>query len=61
MIREELEAINTGLASFETVKQIRILPRELSIEDGELTPSLKIKRRVVVERYLNLLEEMYEN
>ena len=61
LVNAEVERINKGLASFETVKKVRILPRELTIEDGELTPSMKIKRRVVAEKYAALLDEMYES
>jgi long-chain acyl-CoA synthetase len=60
LVEQEVEHANRGLASFESVKQIRIVPREFSIEEGELTPSLKIKRRVVVEKFQGLLDEMYE-
>jgi long-chain acyl-CoA synthetase len=48
------------LASFETVKKFHILPRDLTIEDGELTPTLKIKRKVVMEHFGSDLEALYE-
>jgi long-chain acyl-CoA synthetase len=38
---------------------VRILPRDLSVDEGELTPSLKIKRKVVETKYADLLETMY--
>ena len=38
---------------------MRILPRDLSVDEGELTPSLKIKRKVVETKYADLLETMY--
>jgi long-chain acyl-CoA synthetase len=41
------------------VKKFHILPRELSIEAGEMTPTEKIKRKVVVERYRNELDALY--
>ncbi len=59
LINAEIEEKNKELASFESVKQIRIVPKDFSIDGGELTPSLKIKRKVVTERYRSLLEEMY--
>jgi long-chain acyl-CoA synthetase len=59
LIETEIAECNRGLASFETVKKFRILPRELSIESGELTPTLKVKRRVVCQHYADLLDEMY--
>jgi long-chain acyl-CoA synthetase len=59
LIQREVEARNRELASFETVKKFHILPRELSIEEGELTPTLKIKRKVVVEHFGSELEALY--
>jgi long-chain acyl-CoA synthetase len=60
LIRREVDARNRELASFETVKKFHILPRDLTIEDGEMTPSLKIKRNVVTERYRDQIEALYE-
>lgn len=48
------------LARFEQIKKVALLPRELSIEAGEITPTLKVKRRVVEERYKSLIDAMYE-
>jgi long-chain acyl-CoA synthetase len=45
------------LASFEQIRWAGVLPRDLSINDGELTPTLKVKRRVVEERYASLVAE----
>ncbi len=59
LVKTEIAERNRRLASFESVKEFRILPRDLSIEAGELTPTMKIKRRVVVEKYGHLLEEIY--
>jgi long-chain acyl-CoA synthetase len=60
LIRGEVESRNRELASFETVKRFHILPRDLTIESGEMTPSMKIKRNVVVERYGEHLEALYQ-
>ncbi len=59
LIDREVEEKNKELAPFESVKKIRILPNDLSIAGGELTPSLKIKRKMVMEKYRDVLEEMY--
>ena len=59
LIEGEVAAVNRHLASFESVKQFRILPNDFSTETGELTPSLKVKRKVVAERYGDLIEDMY--
>ena len=52
--------VNKTLAKYETVKKFEILPKDLSIDDGELTPSLKVKRKVVEKKYATLLDRMYE-
>ncbi len=60
LLEDEVASCNSTLASFETVKKIRLLPGEFTIDSGELTPSLKVKRKVVLNKYLPLLNEMYE-
>jgi long-chain acyl-CoA synthetase len=52
-------AANQHLASYESIKYHRILPHDFSVETGELTPSLKVKRKVINERYHGIIEEMY--
>jgi long-chain acyl-CoA synthetase len=49
-----------GLARFEQIKKIALLPREFSLEGGELTPTLKVKRRVVEQKYKDVIDRMYE-
>jgi long-chain acyl-CoA synthetase len=51
--------LNERLNRWETVKKFAILPRDLSIEDGELTPSMKIKRRSVERNFSDEIESMY--
>ncbi|WP_436535657.1 AMP-dependent synthetase/ligase [Actinoplanes sp. HUAS TT8] len=58
-VRRSVDEVNRGLNRWETVKQFRILPRELSIEAGEMTPSLKVKRAVVARNHAGLIDEMY--
>ena len=48
-------------AHFEQVKKVALLPREFSIENGELTPTLKVKRKVVLEHYDDLIESLYSD
>ena len=48
-----------GLARHELPKKIALVPQEFGVDSGELTPSLKVKRRVVEERYSDLIEGMY--
>jgi len=59
LIDEEVAAANRRLASYESVKYFRIVPRDFSVDGGELTPSLKVKRKVVFDRYQGLIDEMY--
>jgi long-chain acyl-CoA synthetase len=54
-----VKQLNAGLNRWETIKDFRILDHDLTIEAGELTPSLKLKRRVVERRYKAVLDEMY--
>jgi long-subunit acyl-CoA synthetase (AMP-forming) len=56
----QLESVNRGLARFETIKKIAILPRELAVETGELTPTLKLRRRAIHERHRETIEALYE-
>jgi long-chain acyl-CoA synthetase len=58
-IDREVQAVNARLASHESVKYFRIIERDFSPETGELTPSLKVKRKVVTERFQALIDEMY--
>ena len=58
---EQLRDVNSHLGSWEQVKYYRVLPRELTEADGELTPTLKVKRKVVAERYKDLIDSMYND
>jgi long-chain acyl-CoA synthetase len=51
--------MNQGLARYETIKRFAVLERDFSQEDGEITPTLKVRRKVVTENYRHLLEAMY--
>jgi len=59
LIESEVDDKNNQLASFESVKKFRILPRDLSIEAGEMTPTLKVKRKVVLDKHAGLVDGMY--
>jgi long-chain acyl-CoA synthetase len=56
-----IESVNARLNRWETIKTFRILDRDLSIEEGELTPSLKVRRKVVEQHYTAVIAEMYSN
>src|SRR5208283_301253 len=51
--------VNRGLARFETLKKLLLVPDEFTAEDGALTPSLKLRRKVVEERYRKQIDELY--
>jgi len=59
LVQKELERANSNYAQVEQVKKFKILDHDLSIETGELTPTLKVKRNVVYDRYDELFESMY--
>ena len=54
-----VEHVNATLAQFERIKKFMLLPREFTLEAGELTPTMKVKRRVVEEKYRAEIERMY--
>ena len=59
LIQAELEQVNTRLARVEQIKDFRIIAQLLTAEDDELTPTMKLKRRVVAAKYGALIESMY--
>jgi long-subunit acyl-CoA synthetase (AMP-forming) len=58
-IESQVALVNRDLARYESIKKIALLPRELSVEAGELTPTLKLKRRVIHERHGEAIEGLY--
>jgi long-chain acyl-CoA synthetase len=58
---EIVRQVNGSLANFETLKRFRVVSDEWSIDSGELTPSLKLKRRVITTRYAALIDALYED
>ncbi|KUL68583.1 MULTISPECIES: long-chain fatty acid--CoA ligase [unclassified Streptomyces] len=59
MVDAYVQQLNAGLQKWQTIKKFRLLPRDLDVEHGEITPSLKLKRPVVEREYKDLIEEMY--
>ena len=59
LIAADVEAANETLASFETVKRFHVLSRDFEIAAGELTPTLKVRRRAVLARYRDVVEGLY--
>lgn len=61
MVQGYVDELNKDLNRWETIKKFTILERDLTIEDGEMTPSLKLRRKAVEESYRDVLDEMYRS
>lgn len=59
MMKKEVNRVTSELADYEKVKRIGLVAQEFTIDGGELTPSLKVRRRVVEEKYSDLIESLY--
>jgi len=59
LIQRQVDAHTADLARYERVKRVALIERELTIEGGELTPTLKVKRRVVDEKYRDVIDRLY--
>ena len=60
-IKEKVDEMNLRFSSPEQVKKFTILPRDFSIDDGELTPTLKIRRKIINENWAEEIEKMYSS
>ena len=58
--QREIDAHNEGKPHHEQIRAFALLPRDLTLESGEITPTLKVKRRVVEQSYKSLIDRMYE-
>ncbi len=59
IFEEEIERFNATIDRQERIRKFQLVPEDFTIEAGEITPSMKVKRRVVEEKYKNLIDEMY--
>jgi long-subunit acyl-CoA synthetase (AMP-forming) len=59
-IQKQVDEVNKTLARVQTIKKFVILPEEFTIEGGELTPTMKMKRRIINEKYDKQIESMYQ-
>ncbi|HEV7203360.1 MAG TPA: long-chain fatty acid--CoA ligase [Jatrophihabitans sp.] len=59
-VQSSIDELNARLNRWETIKDFRILDHDLSVEDGELTPSMKVKRKAMETKYASLLDSMYD-
>jgi len=55
----EIDRLTPHLASYEKIKKITLLDKDFEIEAGELTPTLKVRRKIVEEKYKDLIDRMY--
>jgi long-chain acyl-CoA synthetase len=60
LMQRQIEALTPNLAKYERIKKIALLEDEFTIEGGELTPTLKVKRRVIDEKYRDVIEALYQ-
>ena len=61
LFSRQIEAMTDGLAQYEQVKSFALLEHEMTVENGELTPTLKVKRRVVDEKYRAVIDKIYND
>lgn len=59
LVQSVVDTVNSDLARFEQIKYFRIIPEDFTVADGSLTPTLKLKRSVITERYGAVLDSMY--
>ncbi|HKG45842.1 MAG TPA: long-chain fatty acid--CoA ligase [Pyrinomonadaceae bacterium] len=59
LIQRQIDALTPNLAKYEKIKKVALLENEFTIEGGELTPTLKVKRRVVDDKYRDVIEALY--
>jgi long-chain acyl-CoA synthetase len=59
-VQKKVDEVNSGLGSWETIKYFELLPKDFDEDSGELTPTLKVKRRIVQEHYKDLIEGLYD-
>ncbi|MFN8322664.1 MAG: AMP-dependent synthetase/ligase [Chitinophagales bacterium] len=59
LFRDAIDEKNKNFGQWETIKKFELMEKEWSIEDGELTPTMKVKRKVVLEKYKDLIEKIY--
>lgn len=61
MYAERIRELNKNYPPYKTIKYFAVIPSDFSIEGGELTPTLKLKRKVILEKYKNIVEDLYAN
>ncbi|MEA1969991.1 MAG: long-chain fatty acid--CoA ligase, partial [Thermodesulfobacteriota bacterium] len=59
LIQQEINKVNSQMAKVENIRKFRILDKKLYTEDGEVTPTMKVKRKSINEQFADLIESMY--
>ncbi|MCY1246771.1 Long-chain-fatty-acid--CoA ligase FadD15 [compost metagenome] len=59
LYKEKVKELQNHLADYEKVKKFTLMPAEFDINTGEITPTLKVKRNVVIKKYADIIEKMY--
>jgi len=59
--KKELRSFSKELASHEKIRDFRLVPNEFTVETGEITPTLKVKRRVIAEKYGHLIDDIFKD
>ena len=60
IVQRDISNLTASLADYERIRRVALLPEEFTIDGGELTPTLKVKRRVIDERFGDLIDQLYE-
>jgi long-chain acyl-CoA synthetase len=61
LFEKEIRHLQKDLPAYERVRRFELLSEQLTVESGEITPTLKVKRKVVEKKYAELIERMYQN
>lgn len=59
LVQKDISGLTASLADYERIRRVALLPHEFSIDSGELTPTLKVKRRIIDEKFGDVIEELY--
>jgi long-chain acyl-CoA synthetase len=59
IVQHDVALLTKSLADYERVRKIALLPNEFSIDNGELTPTLKVKRRIIDEKFGDVIDRLY--
>ena len=58
-VQHAVDAVNAKVSRAESIRKFAILPKDLTVEDGEITPTLKVRRAIVAQHYEHVIDEMY--